>query len=184
MSEHDDSPSQPQRLRCPGCGEEVEVSAESAGELARCAYCNTDFFASKDQSHLPVVDDTKSDIAEIDRQNAFDKLRIDNYAALRLSAIRARSLWLIGLCLAIFTEVSMLGGAIDYVRMSHRWGWWPSFELLIAVLAGRIAFFAWRRMQHFKREMDHSAIPEPDTPPDFSALGDGRDRWKDLENVR
>lgn len=184
MSEPGDAPLQPEHLLCPGCGEEVEVSAEAAGKLVRCPYCNTDFFASQEQSNLPVVDDTKSKTLEIDRQNAFDKLRIDNYAALRLSAIRARSLWLIGLCLAVFTELSMLGGATDYVRMSHRWGWWPSFELLIAVLAGRIAFYAWRRMQHYKREIDHSAIPEPDTPPDFSTLSDGQDRWKDLENVR
>ena len=175
---------QPRRFCCPGCEEEVDVSPQALGRLVRCPYCNTDFFASQEQSQLAVVDDTANAFAELDRQEAFDKLRIQKYTALRMSAIRARSWWIIGLCLSIVVFLDMLAKVAIYVAMVHRWGWWPTMDLLLAIGAAMCARHAKKRTADFKHEIDHSAIPEPTTPPDFSTLNDGRDRWKHLENVR
>jgi DNA-directed RNA polymerase subunit RPC12/RpoP len=172
------------RFHCPGCNEEVEVAPETVGNLVRCPYCNTDFFASPEHLHQPVVDDTASELAELDRQAAFDKLRIENFTALRMGAIRARSWWMIAMCLALLTALDMIGRAVIYVTVFRSWGVEP---ILRAVVAGSMLTFAKharKRAADFKREIEQSAIPEPATPPDFSTLSDGVDRWKDLENVR
>ncbi len=175
---------QPRRFCCPGCEEEVDVSPQALGRLVRCPYCNTDFFASDEQSHQAVVDDTANEHAERDREEAFDKLRIHHYTALRMSAIRARSWWIIGMCLSLLVLLDMLTKVAIYLVLIHRWGWWPTIDLLCGIAAARCAWHARKRAADFKRELSHSAIPEPTTPPDFSTLNDGKDRWKHLENVR
>jgi len=174
---------QPRRFRCPGCDEEVDVAAEAAGRLVRCPYCNTDFFASDEQANQQVVDDTDNERIARDREEAFDKLRIQKYTALRMSAIRARSWWLIGFCLSLLVVLDMLAKIILHL-MARSWGWWPTIDLLVLLIAGRCVFHSLKRAGDFKREINTSAIPEPAAPPDFSTLSDGRDRWKHLENVR
>jgi len=173
-----------ERFVCPGCGEKVEVAAESAGKLVRCSYCNTEFFASVEQAHLPVVDDTEPQTTEADRENTIDRLRIDNYTALRMGAIRARSWWIIGFFLAILVVLNMLGNTIIYVWVLHRWDIWPTMQTAGCILAVMFARHAYRRAADYKREIDHSALSEPTTPPDFSTLDNGSERWKHLENIR
>jgi DNA-directed RNA polymerase subunit RPC12/RpoP len=172
-----------QTFRCPGCDEEVDVSPLALGRLVRCPYCNTDFFASEEQSHAEVVDDTDHERIERDRAEAFDKLRIENYTALRMSAIRARSWWLIGFYLSLLVVLDMLT-KIALHLVARSWGWWPTIDLVALVLAGKCGLHSLKRAGDFKREIAGSAIPEPTTPPDFSTLNNGQDRWKHLENVR
>jgi hypothetical protein len=162
----------------------VDVDAESAGKLVRCPYCSCEFFASAEQSHLEVVDDTPADQNPLDTEHAFDKLRIKNLTALRMGAIRARSWWLIGMLLATVLAVELLCKAIDFVRAFHRWGWIPTLEIVVSILAIACARHAMRRAAEFKKEIDRSAIVEPSDPPDFSTLSDGSDRWKNLEDIR
>jgi ribosomal protein S27E len=171
------------RLHCPGCGEEVDVAAESAGQLVRCPYCNTDFFASPEQSHLDIVDDTVA-VPEGPQEKAVDQNRVARLAALRLGNIRARSWWVIGLGICVMAFLDALRRAALYVLVLHHWGVWPTVDVAIALLAIRWALLCRRRAADLKIEIDRSAISEPATPPDFSTLSDGRDRWKNLENVR
>jgi hypothetical protein len=177
-------PSSPDRFQCPGCDEEVDVAAELAGQLVKCPYCNSEFFASHDQLHAHVVDDTFEEKTELDRESAFDKLRIENYTALRMGAIRSRSWWIIACFLSFMTMLDMLGKSIIFVCLYHTWGIYPSLRILCAIGVFPLAKHAWRRAEDFKREIEKSAIPEPTTPPDFSTLGNGNDQWKNLENVR
>jgi hypothetical protein len=179
-----DEPSDFERFACPGCTEAIDVPAESAGKLVRCPYCNTHFFASAEQADQPVVDDTTPESTDIDRESAFNKLRIANYTALRMGAIRARSWWLIAMVLAILIVLDMMANAALYVAMFHRWGVWPTLRVVIGVLCTKFAAHAWRRAAALHREISKSAIPEPTTPPDFSTLDDGSDRLKQLENIR
>jgi hypothetical protein len=171
-----------ERFACPGCAEEVDVPAESAGRLVRCPYCNTDFFASAGQSHEAVVDDTNPELTELDRLAAFDKLRIQNHTKLRMAAIRARSWWLIALVLALLVEVDMVINAIVYL-WAHSWGW-AILRLILGTIAFLAARHAHRRAAEFKLESQQSALEEPTVPPDFSTLNNGSDRWKELENIR
>jgi hypothetical protein len=171
-------------FQCPGCQEEVEVVAELAGQLVRCPYCNTDFFASVEQSHLPVVNDTADATAELDRESAFDKLRIENCTALRMGAIRARSWWLIALCMTLLVALDMLGRTAIFIWVFHRLDAVQCLRIALTIGTLYFARHAWRRARAFKLEIEQSAIPEPTTPPDFSTLGNGSERWKHLENVR
>jgi hypothetical protein len=172
-----------ERFTCPGCDEDVDVPSESSGKLVRCPYCNTDFFASVEQSQQVVVDDTNPQAAELDREAAFDKLRILKHTRLRMAAIRARSWWLIACILALLLEIDMgIFAVIDGLGF-HRW-WSSMVRLTICVLAGLFARHARRRAAEFKKESEQTALPEPTVPPDFSTLNDGRDRWKELENIR
>lgn len=172
------------RLHCPGCEEELDIPTDSAGQLVRCPYCNTDFFASAEQSHLEIVDDTPLPIHDQLPEDAFDKNRIALLVALRLGAIRTRSWWIIGFGISLMAIVDALRRAALYVNVLHLWGIWPTIDVIIAALAIRWGVFCRRRAHELKIELDRSKIPEPTTPPDFSTLNDGSDRWKDLENVR
>ena len=158
------------RLACPGCGEEVDFATESIGKLVRCPYCNSDFFASVEQAHEKVVDDTPDDFAAVDRESALDNFRIRNYTLLRMSAIRARSWWIIGLMTAVLFILEMVLNIVKFVLAWHRWGITPSICVVAMVLAERFAINAWRRAAEFQREIEKSAIPEPTTPPDFFYL--------------
>jgi hypothetical protein len=172
------------RLACPGCGEEVDFAVEAIGKLVRCPYCNTDFFASVEQANQAVVDDTTDHLTALDREFALDNFRIRNHTLLRMSAIRARSWWIIGLLSAILFILEMVLTSVEYVIARHRWGIDPSLRVVAMLFAARFAIHCSRRAAEFKREIEKSAIPEPTTPPDFSTLSDGSERWKELENVR
>jgi uncharacterized iron-regulated membrane protein len=177
----------PQQVACPGCAKSVELTRDSATQLVRCPYCNTDFFASTDHSHLPVVDDTPPPAADADRDSAFNTLRIQQLTALRMGAIRSRSWWIMGFCMMMLTALNLIAKAAIYLALVHQPGWkpeWtPALELLAGLLAILFARFAWRKAAAFKREIDRSALVEPTAPPDFSTLSNGSDRWKNLENV-
>ena len=185
-SSHDpgESPAAADRLTCPGCQEQVDIPPESAHQLVRCPYCNTDFFASHEQAHLLVVDDTPPNSAEIDRESAFDKLRIENYTALRMGAIRARSWWTIAQWMSILIVLDMLGKTIIEVSTLRQWGIFPTLRTAVVITGCFFARHAHRRAAEFKREIDRSALAEPTVPPDFSTLSNGSDRWKNLEDVR
>jgi hypothetical protein len=172
------------RLHCPGCNEEVDIPAESAGQLVRCPYCNTDFFASEEHSHLAVVDDTGPSVEDAFTEETFNKNRIAMLVALRVGAMRTRSWWIFSLGISIVAILDGLRRAALYVLVLHHWGIWPTIDVVVSLLAVRCAFFCRHRARELKTEIDFSAIPEPTTPPDFTTLGDGSNRWKDLENIR
>jgi hypothetical protein len=139
---------------------------------------------SDNPADFEVVDDTPPATRDLDRESAFDKLRIENFTALRMGAIRARSWWLIALCMSLLTALDMLGKAAIFFWIFHRLAVIPLLRVAVAIAVICFAKHAWTRAKAFKREIDKSALPDPVTPPDFSTLNDGSDRWKHLENVR
>jgi hypothetical protein len=178
------NPAMDLRLNCPGCDEAVDIPTESAGLLVRCPYCNTDFFASEEHSHLAVVDDTAPPVEGALPDEVFNRNRIAMLAALRRGAIRTRGLWILSLGIGIVGTLDGVRRAAIYVLVLHHWGIWPTIDVVVSLLALRGAFYCRFRARQLKLEIDHSAIPEPTTPPDFTTLSDGSNRWKDLENIR
>ena len=171
------------RFRCPGCDEEVDVPAEAAGELVRCPYCRTDFFADHNRSAAAVVDDTPA-ATEADREGELSTLRIRQVLALRRGAMKSRSMWVIAAFLAGTTALDFGVKAALYVRGVGGWGPRPTVFAAVVVVAVAFAGYALRRAAAFRRELDRTALPEPATPPDFGPLGDGADRWRLLDEVR
>src|SRR5688500_3938720 len=86
-----------QTLVCPGCQEEVEVSADAAQYLIRCPYCNAQFYVAEDGSpvEFDAVADAEARQPKTDPEEELDGLRIRQLSALRRGAFRARSWCLI-----------------------------------------------------------------------------------------
>ena len=172
------------RFRCPGCDEEVDVPAESLGQLVRCPYCNADFFAADGQTHEMVVDDTPPADDDAAPPDELDAVRVRQLSTLRLATLRSRSWCLIGLLLSATTAADLFGKAAIWAWDLHRWGWWPTWVSLAGLTAAALAVTAGRAARRLGREAALSTLPEPTTPPDFSTLGNGADRWRRLEEVR
>ena len=69
------------------------------------------------------------------------------------------------------------------VRMTG-WGGQPIGYLLFAVIASVGVCYFTSRAIALHREAKKSALPDPTTPPDFSMLDNGSQRWKRLDEVR
>ena len=172
-----------ERFRCPGCEEEVDVPVEAVDRLVRCPYCNTDFFASEEMSRETVVDDT-DEAAGRTRDDEINAVRVRHFSALRMAAIRTRSWWIVGATIAVLAAVEFFAKAALIAMDNHRWGGWSTLCAAVVVAAVWFARFAWRQVRQIQTEIDRPTLTDPDTPPDFSTLGDGRDAWKRLENIR
>jgi uncharacterized Zn-finger protein len=114
------------RFRCPGCDEEVDVSAEVVGQLVRCPYCNTEFFADAARSGDVVVDDTPAPVEDAPPAGELNALRISQLTALRQATLRVRSWWVIGVFLAVITWPTCTGGA--FARPCSRSSRWPRWR--------------------------------------------------------
>jgi hypothetical protein len=116
------------------------------------------------------------------RSDALDGLRIRRLAAARKAAYRARSHSVIAAvaCLVLAAQLiwqATRGSAgIALTRGAVACG-------LIAICAVAAAGYFFSHARRLHREAAESALPEPTTPPDFSTLSDGSQRWKDLENI-
>jgi len=130
-----------------------------------------------------VVDDTVDTVAA-EPADQLNSLRIQQLTRLRRSAIRSRSWYLIGTIVAYVATAELAFKAVQCVRYERGWGLWPSIFVLCAISSGIAApFFLYRCIQ-FHREIQVPMLDEPATPPDFSTLGDGSQRWKNLEEIQ
>ena len=184
LDEPADDPAADVRFRCPGCDEEVDVPTGAVGQLVRCPYCSSDFFAAHGQTHQLIVDDTDPPVADDRPPDELDANRIRQLSALRIATQRTRSWWLTGAALAGLTAVNAVAKAIGYAVGSHAWGVWPTGLTLAAVALSVVAAYATRQAAHLAREIATSAVADPPTEPDFSTLDNGSDRWQRLDEVR
>ena len=172
-----------ERFACPGCGEDVDVPAESAGKLVRCPYCSADFFASAEQAHLDIVDDSEPEPSAEEIEATFDSKRIKNITKLRMSDVRARSWWLVGLFFGVFTVLAVIWNSVLDVRL-HHWDIWSTLRLLLIPPGVWLGLHSKRQVKKFQTEIDKPMLTDPATPPDFSTLDNGSERWRDLGNIR
>jgi uncharacterized Zn-finger protein len=172
------------RFRCPGCDEEVDVSAEVVGQLVRCPYCNTEFFADAARSGDVVVDDTPAPVEDAPPAGELNALRISQLTALRQATLRVRSWWVSGVFLAVITAVDLTVRAGRYVAHMHGWGIRPTLFSIVALAAVAVAAHAGRQARRLGDEASRSRLEDPDVEPDFSTLGDGSDRWRHLDEIR
>jgi hypothetical protein len=170
------------RLWCPGCDEEVDVSPDSVGNLVRCPYCNTDFFASDNLSHQLVVDDTPD--REVNRDLEIDAARVKLLSMRRMAIIRSGSWWTVGLATCCIGAVAFSFKAVGIAVADRHWGVWPTVCMTVVTSAVWFARHCYRQRRLVDAEIAKPTLPEPETPPDFSTLGNGQDRWKALEDVR
>ncbi len=179
----DDAEFTDRRFACPGCDEAVDVAAESVGQLVRCPYCNSEFFAADGRTHDEVVDDTAAVDDDAPAPDELNSARVRQLAALRLATLRTRSWWLIGLLMSALTALDLLGKAVVYVWEFHAWGVRPTWLAVGGSAAAAVAVAAYRAARALAREAATSSLTEPAAPPDFSTLDDGSNRWRGLERL-
>jgi hypothetical protein len=118
-----------------------------------------------------------------DRSAELDGMRIQQLATLRRSAYRSRSYAVIAMlvCIIAMAQAALL--LIQYL-MRIGWGWQPILYAMFVVAGAWGGWFFMRRAMALHREAKQSYLEFPTTPPDFSTLGDGSQRWKNLEEIR
>lgn len=120
---------------------------------------------------------------ESDRADELDGLRIRQLATLRRAAYRSRSHAIVAMlvCAAAVVQAGFL-----LVQHLLRIGFDARLLLYAAfILAGAYgALFFYRRALALHREATQSHLDNPTTPPDFSTLSDGSQRWKNLEEIQ
>ena len=117
-----------------------------------------------------------------DRSAELDGLRIRQLATLRRAAYRSRSHAIIALlvCAVAVVHTSIL--LAQHLRY-FGWGWRPPVYIAVILAAMYGVTFFWRRAVALHREAKQSHLETPTTPPDFSTLSDGSQRWKNLEDL-
>ena len=179
-----------QLINCPHCAESVQVLRGAAAQIVACPQCGQSFIVPGLDGTMPAVASIPGEgsFAEDDRPSTahrddeIDGIRIRQIAQMRRAAYRSRSYFLI----AVVALAACAGQLIWYAVTSVK-----AHQFLSACLyllgAALCAVLAWRwygRAETFKQEAERSALEEPKTPPDFSKLSDGSQRYKNLDDVQ
>jgi hypothetical protein len=115
-------------------------------------------------------------------QAELDGVRIRRLAAARRALYRQRSYCIVaaGFCAVAAGELAWTAIALF---SAAGWRLRPGAYLLLAMGSTFAAIDFARRAVRLHRLAGRSALPEPAAPPDFSPLGDGSQRWRNLEEM-
>ena len=171
---------EPAHYHCPNCG--GLIAATAGQRLIICPHCNEQsFMADESTQEGESSEQTEPVKSAMPREPELSELRIKQISNLRRGAYRNRSWCVVG-------AVACLVGAAQLVQMTVREARRGSVILPIgfclgaaAALVGTAYFI--RSVMLLTREIRASTIPEPATPPDFSTLSDGSQRWRNLGEV-
>jgi hypothetical protein len=174
---------------CPHCGADFAASLGAIARMASCSHCGQDVIlpplealsstvigpACGDSGSFAVVDD------RIDKDQ-LDLQRIRRIATHHRSLVKNWRHAVIGMVFCAvaattFMWLAYMEVATGRIRVSMR------FIALIVLFIYWTAYFA-IRLQHLRKHAIESGLTEPTAPPDFSALNDGSQRWRDLEDVQ
>ncbi|HEY2589913.1 MAG TPA: hypothetical protein VGI81_29485 [Tepidisphaeraceae bacterium] len=153
-------------LQCPHCGGQFSIAGEEAPEHAATG----------------AIDDAQA-WAEMEsrREGDLSELRIRQVASLRRGVYRTRSWLIIGASTCAVGFAQLVHLAIRDGRFGLRLG--PMFDAILAVLAALIFWHFVARIRALSREIRESRMHDPATPPDFSTLSDGSQRWTNLDEL-
>jgi hypothetical protein len=120
-----------------------------------------------------------------DRDDELSALRIRQLTTARRAAYRSRSYCVVGAIVCVVAFVQFTWNGVAELRGAGL-GVRPIAYVFAAPLAAWGAFYFFRKAMAFDREAKQSVLPETPPPgePDFSTLGDGSERWKNLEDIR
>jgi len=133
-----------------------------------------DFVVHDDLSH-------HESISAEAQKHELDNNQIKKIAHIRRTAVRSRGYLLVGSAFCAALGVQVIWNALGRFRAgSNVIG---AAYLMAAAILFALAWKAFVRAQHLKREANASALSDPKTPPDFSQLNDGSQSWKNLEDM-
>lgn len=188
------SPKRAEILQCPHCGNDVGVTLDVSAFEMPCPHCGQAMvIPSIDGSteiETPfVIDDEPADRdaeAEArmrrDAEGRLNSLRIQAITAERRAINRSRAFSTAGgvaMLIVIAHCVLEIGDDVSSV------GWTRSATALsvVSVIAALVAIRLFHRARRLAAQSRRSLLEDPDTPPDFTPLQDGSQRWRNLEQV-
>jgi hypothetical protein len=139
--------------------------------------------ACRDATVLPVsLEDGASPPDPLANDPELDGLRIRQLSTMRRAAYRSRSHAVVAMLVCV---VAVVQAAIDLIGdVRHAAIGWRIPVYLAFIVAGTVgAIFFARRASALHREAKATRLQPPATPPDFSTLGDGSQRWPNLEDI-
>ena len=117
-------------------------------------------------------------------EDELDGLRMRHVIVQRRAAARSRTYAVLGAGACAMGAVKLCMMAYREVRVRGGWDRWAATWIVLAVAAVGGAWYFVGRAAYWGREGRAVVIPEPETPPDFSTLGDGSGKGRDLEDIR
>lgn len=162
-----------QSYLCPHCSQTVQIMPADVAAEWTCPHCGQTF----------VVGESSESLDDGGRADELDGVRIRQLSHARRSAYRARSFCLIG---ALFCAVGVVQLTLDLLAavLRHEAGW---LSVALAIVDGLLLWGMLHLLRAARRlgiEARRSTLEPTDHPPDFSSLGDGSQRFDDLEKMR
>lgn len=166
---------------CPGCSQTVHVLPAAQAQLYACPACGNEFIVAGQDGSTDLPSDEP--VVEVrDRSAELDNVRIRQLSQAKRAANRARSFCLIGMLFSIVGTVQLIIRVISD-GVHHRAGLLTGIYALVAIVLATLAVILYRKSRGFAAEARRSTLHPPDHPPDFTTLGDGSQRWRDLEKL-
>jgi hypothetical protein len=174
----------PNMFECPACGQAVEAIPGPVARLLECPACGEHFViaaidGSTDIPEAGAVSEEENDAQQLAE---LDSLRMRHLVVTRRTAMRSRTYNILGAATCLTAAAKLVVMTVTEVRIE---GWHlrqTSFVLFAIVALSPIPFLM-RRAAHWARESRGVKMPDPETPPDFSALSDGSQHAKNLEDL-
>jgi hypothetical protein len=168
---------------CPHCQREVAVDAIEPHPFITCPYCGGEFAIPRAEPEEQEDSEARRRDEEA-REAELDGMKIKQIAAGRRAAIRARSyFWVaMGGCIGVVGE--LIHTTYQRIAYEHKWdaGTLGFVAGAIAALYGATHFY--RHAKAISDELKQPLLRDPQTPPDFSTLSDGTQRWKNLDEMK
>lgn len=150
-------------FQCPHCG--TAIAPATPGEsFVNCAACGKQVVLCNEIQPEP---------------GASNDVRAQKIASSRRAAIRVQTYLYVGV-------VGCVVAAVECVYKARYAGRWDVTRILLVGLATCAGFgvvYFLRHAKKLRKELRKSGLTATTAPPDFSQLGDGSQRVKDLENL-
>jgi len=169
---------------CPECGHLVDSPADENQRLLECPACRAQFFIVSDDEPSESEDEsqTRRDKDESDPQRELSELHIRQVRDLRRGANRTRA-WFVFAALGCVVVAAQFGVFAGEFVSKNGWRLLPMGFILAALAVLMLGARFVRRAAETTREIRQMIVPPPSSPPDFSTLSDGSQRWKNLDDM-
>jgi predicted RNA-binding Zn-ribbon protein involved in translation (DUF1610 family) len=174
----------PETFECPACGQVVEATRGPVAQLLHCPACGEHFViaAIDGSTDVPEEGAANENEQEARELGELDSLRMRHLVVTRRTAMRSRTYNILGAATCLMAAAKLVVMTVKEVRLA---GWHlrqVSFVLFAIVALSPIPYLL-RRAAHWARESRGVKMPDPETPPDFTALSDGSQHAKNLEDL-
>jgi DNA-directed RNA polymerase subunit RPC12/RpoP len=194
---------------CPNCGRDVDVSPQAVAQLVSCPHCAWEFIVPSIDGSTDLPEDVDALEAEKLRLEHLSNVRVRQLTKGRSATYRTRN-WIISAMLACALAVIYLPWWGLRNRMEGRGDWQLLASIPLALAAIMATVWLYRRARELTQPLEAPSSAKPRTcadcgkevdsaagarcphcgsaidgpaEPDFSGLGDGSQKWKNLEQM-